>query len=110
MGAFMTKGGAYEAALHEVGSAAVVAVKQKMQEGPYAPLSDRTIEARARRRYSDTGKLVGTKSSREARQFLKLRAEGTPDDVLHDAGLAQPLIDTRSLITSIKYVIRTKGA
>ena len=35
--------------------------------------------------------------------------EGVPDAVLHDAGLAQPLLDTRSLYGSITYVIRTKN-
>ena len=93
-----------DAGYDRAGLAAVVAVKAKMQEGPYAPLALGTIEARARRRYADTGKLVGTKSSRDARNFLKLRGQGVPDEVLHDAGLAQPLIDTRSLLTSITYI------
>ena len=107
-GAFLAKPSAYDAALAEVGAMAVASVQATMIAGGFAPLSDRTIEARARRRYEDTGKLVGTATSRNARKFLKLRAEGTPDDVLHDAGLATPLLDTRSLFRSITYVIRNK--
>ena len=94
--------------LDQAGLAAVASVKAKMQAGPFAPLSDRTIEARARRRYGDTGRLKGDKAGRDARAFLVLRGQGTPDAVLHDAGLAQPLIDTRSLITSITYAIKER--
>ena len=108
-GALSGKTAAYTNALNEIGLAAQVSVKATMMAGPYAPLSARTIEARARRRYSDTGKLVGNAPNRNARQFLKLQGEGVPDAVLHDAGLAQPLLDTRSLYGSITYVIRTKN-
>ena len=74
----------------------------------FAAFEERTIEARGRRRYADTGKLVGTAPARNARAFLKLQAEGTPDAVLHDAGLATPLLDTRSLLRSITHVIEEK--
>ena len=94
--------------LDQAGLAAVASVQAKMIAGPFAPLSQRTIEARARRRYADTGKLVGTAPARNARAFLKLQAEGTPDAVLHDAGLATPLLDTRSLLRSITHVIEEK--
>lgn len=94
--------------LNEAGLAAVASVHATMIAGGFAPLSDRTIEARARRRDPDTGRLVGAATSRNARNFLKLRAEGTPDAVLHDAGLATPLLDTRSLFRSVTHIIRTK--
>ncbi len=103
--AFTGDAGAAEAGLRAVGLIAEVAVKQTMQAGDFAPLSDRTIQARARRRWSDTGKLKGDKASRDARRFLKLRGEGTPDDVLQGAGLAEPLVDTRSLLTSVTHVL-----
>lgn len=107
-GAFLGKPDAYRKALDQVGLAAVDSVKQTMVAGGFAPLSQRTIEARARRKYADTGKLHGTATSRNARTFLELQAEGTPDAVLHDAGLATPLLDTRSLFKSITHVIRDR--
>lgn len=85
--ALSARPGDVEKGLDEAGLAAVASVQQTMIAGGFAPLADRTIEARARRRYADTGKLVGTKPARDARSFLKLRAESTPDAVLHDAGL-----------------------
>ncbi|WP_237482629.1 hypothetical protein [Lichenibacterium dinghuense] len=94
--------------LHEAGLSAEVSVKKKMIDGPFAPLSDRTIEARARRRNSETGKLLGDGRSKDARSFLKLRAEGVPDDVLHDAGLAKPLLDTYDLQRSVTHVIKDR--
>ena len=109
VGVLSKQSGAYDKALNAVGLMAQVAVKQQILNGTFAPLSDRTIEARARRRHADTGKLVGNAPNRDARAFLKLRGEGVPDEVLHDAGLAKPLLDTRSLIGSINYVIRIKG-
>lgn len=100
---------AVEKGFNRAGLAAVASVKDKMMSGPFAPLSPRTIEARATRRNPETGKLKGDKPSREARQFLKLQGEGVPDDVLHGAGLAQPLLDTRSLFKGISYVVRDKA-
>ena len=90
----------------EAGLAAVASVKATMLNGGFAPLSDRTIEARARRRNPETGKLKRDGRSEDARAFLKLRAEGTPDAVLHDAELAKPLLDTFDLYGSVKYVIK----
>ena len=94
--------------IDEAGLAAVASVKATMLNGGFAALSDRTIEARARRRNPDTGKLRQDGRSKDARAFLKLRAEGTPDAVLHDAGLAKPLLDTFSLYGSIQYVIKDR--
>ncbi|MGI3903110.1 MAG: hypothetical protein ACRYGP_30320 [Janthinobacterium lividum] len=92
----------------EAGLAAVASIQGVMIAGGFAPLSDRTIEARARRRNPDTGKLSGAATSRNARNFLKLRGEGVPDEVLHDAGLAAPLLDTRSLFRSVTYIVKQR--
>ncbi len=108
VGALSGKPTEIKAGFTQAGLAAQVSVQATMIAGGFAPLSDRTIEARARRRYEDTGKLVGTATSKNARKFLKLRAEGTPDEVLHEAGLATPLLDTRSLFRSVTYVIKDK--
>ncbi len=94
--------------MNQAGLAAVASVHLTMLAGGFAPLAQSTIEARARRRYADTGKLVGTATARNARSFLKLQAEGTPDAVLHEVGLATPLLDTRSLFRSVTHIIRTK--
>ena len=66
------KPGDIDKGLDEAGLMAVASVQQTMIAGGFVPLSDRTIETRARRRYPDTGKLVNSKSSRDARAFLKL--------------------------------------
>ena len=108
-GALSGKPAEIDNGMSQAGLAAVASVQGVMIAGGFAPLSDRTIEARARRRNPDTGRLSGAATSRNARNFLKLRAKGTPDEVLHDAGLATPLLDTRSLFRSVTYVIRTKG-
>ncbi|RYC28865.1 hypothetical protein D3273_27035 [Lichenibacterium minor] len=92
----------------QAGLMAVDSVQRTMLSGGFAPLSQRTIEARARRKYADTGKLVGAKPNRDARTFLELQKQGTPDDVLHEADLATPLLDTRDLFRSIKYIVRQK--
>lgn len=97
-----------ETGFRQAGFAAENAVKQKMLDGPFAPLSARTIEQRARRRNPETGKLKQDGRSKDARAFLKLQAEGVPDDVLHDAGLAKPLLDTFDLYNSVTHVIRDR--
>lgn len=72
------------------------AVRRQITDGSFAPLSERTIQERAAR---------GRKG---AKQYLKLRAEGTPEDILQGAGLIKPLIDTGQLRRSITYVVRSK--
>lgn len=103
--AFTGDAGAAEAGLRAVGFIAEEAVKQTMLTGDFAPLSDRTIQARARRRWSDTRWLKENKASRDARQYLKLRGEGVPDEVLQGADLATPLLDTRNLITAVTHAL-----
>jgi hypothetical protein len=73
------------------------AVQKKITDGPFAPLSEATIKARARR---------GRKG---AQQYLKLKGEGVPEDVLQSASLVKPLIDTGQLRRAITFVIRDKG-
>ena len=87
---------AVERGLEAVGIVAADAVRRRITDGPFAPLSQRTIEARAAR---------GRKG---ARQFLKLQGEGTPDAVLHDARLVVPLIDSGQLRRSVQYLVRNK--
>lgn len=72
------------------------AVRRQITDGSFAPLSERTIQARA-----DRGR-------KGAKQYLKLRAEGTPDDVLQGAGLLKPLIDSGQLRRAITSVVRSK--
>ena len=107
-GALSGKLAEIKAGFDQAGLAAQVSVQATMQAGGFAPLSDRTIEARARRRNPETGRLLGDGRSRDARSFLKLRGEGVPDAVLHDAGFAKPLLDTYSLYRSIQYIVETK--
>ena len=84
--------------LDAVGLMGVSAVQRYMTSGQFQPLSDGTIEARARR---------GRKG---AKQYLKLKSEGVPTDVLAGAELVKPLIDTGQLRRAVTYVIRdTKG-
>ncbi len=87
---------AVEKGLMAVGMVAADAVRQKITDGPFAPLAQATIEARARR------------GQKGAKQFLKLQGEGTPDAVLQDARLTVPLIDSGQLRRSIQYALRTK--
>ena len=95
------------AQLQAAGTLAVAAVKKRMNEGPFAPLAPATIAARARRRDKDTGKLVNYASARNARQYLKLQAQGVPTEVLSDSGvgLAKPLIDKGDLIRNIQSAV-----
>lgn len=106
VGALSGKPGEIRAGFDQAGLKAAASVQARMIAGPFAPLSQRTIEARARRRNPETGKLVGTATARNARSFLKLQAQGTPDFILHDAGFATPLLDTRSLFRSITYIVK----
>lgn len=75
------------------------AVRKKLTDGPFAPLSPRTIQERAAR---------GRKG---AKQYLKLTQQGVPVDVLNDpgVGLVTPLVDTGQLRNSITYVVAKKG-
>ena len=108
MGALSGKPTEIKDGFDQAGLAAKVSVKARMQAGPFAPLSVRTIEARARRRNPETGKLLGDGRSKSARDYLKLQSQGTPDWALQGAGLAKPLLDTFSLYGSIQYVVKQR--
>jgi hypothetical protein len=68
------------------------AVRTKITDGPFAPLADSTLRARARR---------GRKG---AVAELKSRAQGNAPNNAN----AKPLIDTGQLRKSITYVVRKK--
>ena len=104
--AFSGKPGQIRNGFDEAGLAAQASVKATMDSGPFAPLSQRTIEGRARRRNSETGKLLQDGRSRAARKFLAGQAAGQSDAELHAAGFAKPLVDTGSLRTAVQYVVK----
>ena len=79
------------------GAAAVSSVQATITSGAFAPLSPRTIAARAKR--GQTG----------AKQYQKLKKEGVPEDVLLGTALVKPLIDSGQLRQAITYVIRRRG-
>jgi hypothetical protein len=81
----------------KAGTIAVSSVQQRITDGPFAPLSEHTIEARAAR------------GRRGAKQYLKLLGQGTPKEVLDtlgDQALVKPLIDTGALRRSITYIVK----
>ena len=93
---------AVDRALTESGEAAVAAVRTKILSGPFTPLADSTLKARARRKQGN-GRLSQTKSSKDARRELAARAAGA--EASTDA---RPLYDTFSLFNSITYVIKNR--
>lgn len=93
--------GAAETVLGRVGMIAQAAVRQKITDGPFVPLSPKTVEARARRR--------GTKRRKSEKKYLEMVASGsTPAEAQAATGI-KPLIDTSQLRNAIGYVVRRKG-
>lgn len=88
--------------LTAAGLAAQAKVKQTILDGNFAPLSERTLEARARR-LAASGKLSMAETSKAARKELAARRAGE----LPSAD-AKPLYDTGSMFNAITYVIRDK--
>lgn len=89
--------GSVRARFAKVGTVAVSAAQRAITDGQFAPLSQRTIEARAAR---------GRKG---AKQYLKLQGQGTPREVLDtlgDQALVKPLIDTGQLRRALTYVVK----
>src|SRR5260364_282797 len=80
-------------ALHRAGLAAQNAVRAKMTEGPFKPLAESTLQARARR-----GRIGA------AIELERRRRGHTPENAN-----AKPLIDTGQLRKSITYVVRKKS-
>ena len=88
--------------LNKAGMVGVAAAKDKIMNGPFVPLSPKTV---ARRRFSRK-----TQSMRPAeKQYLKLISQGvSPQDAQDTAGI-RPLINTGALRDSLTYVVRKKG-
>jgi hypothetical protein len=77
------------------------ALRQKITDGPFAPLSPRTIAQRAAKR--------GTKRRKGEQQYLDLVSQGVaPSDAQQQTGI-KPLIDTGQLRRALTYVIRRIG-
>jgi hypothetical protein len=79
-----------EAALHAVGLTAQIGIQNKINDGPFEPLADSTLKARARR------------GRQGAQDELDRRAAG------EDRGVesARPLVDTGQLHDAVTYVVR----
>lgn len=91
-----------EATLTSVGITAEKAVKQKITDGPFAPLSPKTVAARARQRK--------TKSQRKSeREYAKLIAGGTDAAEAQSHAGIKPLINTGKYRDAITHVVRKKG-
>ncbi|MFM0488014.1 hypothetical protein [Paraburkholderia graminis] len=90
-----------ETALKAAGMVGQNAVKKKINDGPFTPLSPRTIAQRNRSRQ--------TKSMRKAeKDYANLLAQGKTEQEAQDAAGIKPLINTGSLRNSIVYVVRKK--
>lgn len=82
-----------ESELNRAGLIAQASMRRKLNSGIPPPLSDRTLQERARR---------GTKGRSGAQWELAWRAAGAPPSTQ----LAKPLIDTGQMRNAINYVIR----
>ena len=78
----------------QVGSIAELAIKNKINEGIPPPLSEYTLQERAR------------KGRKGAKEELALRAKGEEPGTQ----LAKPLVDTAQMRNSVKYVVRARRA
>lgn len=81
--------------MNEAGIVAADAVRTKIDEGPFALLSDATLRNRARK----AAKSAGTKAERKIAQLALASGDYSQID-------AQPLIDTGQLLKAITYTIR----
>lgn len=84
--------------LHAAGLIGQNAVRNKINSGDFAPLSDATLEARASR------KTPGVRLNKGAATELERRDSGQAPST----DFAKPLIDTGQLRNSITYVVREK--
>ena len=96
--------GAADRTFHSVGLIAQAAIKQAILDGGFAPLSERTLQARARRRAEGGGGLSRSASSKGARAELKRREQG----VAASADFARPLFDKGDLYKAIVYAVRVR--
>lgn len=90
-----------ETALKQAGMIGQNAVKKKINDGPFAPLSPKTIAQRNRSRQ--------TKSMRKAeKDYAKLLAQGKTEQEAQDLAGIKPLINSGSLRGSITFVVRKR--
>ncbi len=82
-----------ELGLHAVGATARDGIKMKIREGPFEPLKDSTLKARARR---------GGEIGKAAMTELDSRAAGNEPST----DIARPLNDTGQMRNAVNYVIR----
>jgi len=80
-----------------IGLEAQVAVRRRLQMGPWQPLADSTLRARARRAVGRGLQIV-----KGARRELARRAAGEAPS----SEFARPLIDTAQLRNAVNYVVR----
>lgn len=88
-------------ALHQLQAIGLLgqnAMRERITEGPFAPLSPKTIAARAAKR--------GTKRRKGEQKYLDLVAGGMAPAQAQTAAGIRPLIDTGQLRTALTYVIR----
>lgn len=95
---------AVQQALDSVGLIAQTAVRKRILSGPFQPLSEATLRARARR-LTSAGKLSKSATAVQAREELASRAAGADPSSVN----ARPLYDTHSLFNSVTYIVRGKG-
>ncbi|RQR87722.1 MULTISPECIES: hypothetical protein [unclassified Burkholderia] len=90
-----------DGALKAAGMVGQSAVKKKINDGPFTPLSPRTIAQRKRGRQ--------TQSTRKAeKQYAELLAQGKTEQEAQDIAGIKPLINTGSLRNSVTFVVRKK--
>lgn len=89
----------------QAGFAAENAAKKQILDGLDPALSERTLCERADRR-TESGKASTANPSKEARKELASRKAGNAPS----SSDARPLLDSRSLFTSITHVIRPRGS
>lgn len=88
--------------LEKAGLVASVAVKKKITDGPFVPLSPKTVAERYRQRN-------GTTRRKGENNYLGLVASGIDPAVAQAQSGIRPLINTAQLRNSITSVIRPKG-
>lgn len=84
--------------LNVVGMIAQNAMRKRITDGPFVPLSPKTIAQRARKR--------GTKRRKGEQQYLDLVAGGVAPAEAQAAAGIKPLIDTAQLRGALTYVLR----
>jgi hypothetical protein len=90
-----------EAALRAAGMVAQNAVKKKINDGPFTPLSPRTIAERRRGRK--------TQSMRKSeKEYAKLLAQGKTEQEAQDLAGIKPLVNTGSMRNAVTFVVRKK--